>query len=69
MIIEEEEPVDVQLGKKRKSNEDDPFAFNETESKAVPKAKRLRTEFSLLRHKGLFFFSLCLYIENFRIKF
>jgi hypothetical protein len=53
MIIEEAKPTSIQQGQKRKSNQDsnDPFDFNETDSSMDSKAKRLRSEFSLLRHK------------------
>jgi hypothetical protein len=55
MIIEEAKPINIPQGQKRKSKEDlsDPFDFNETDSdsKIDSKAKRLRSEFSLLRHK------------------
>uniref|UniRef100_A0AC34GWS9 WAPL domain-containing protein n=1 Tax=Panagrolaimus sp. ES5 TaxID=591445 RepID=A0AC34GWS9_9BILA len=54
LIIEEEKPANIQQGQKRNSNqrdEEDPFVFNESDSSNAAKAKRLRSEFSLLRHK------------------
>uniref|UniRef100_A0AC35GRR9 WAPL domain-containing protein n=1 Tax=Panagrolaimus sp. PS1159 TaxID=55785 RepID=A0AC35GRR9_9BILA len=56
MIIEEEKPTNIQQGQKRKSDEldkEDPFDFNETDSSISSKAKRVKPEFSLLRHKQL----------------
>jgi hypothetical protein len=56
MIIEEEKPTNIQQGQKRKSDEldkEDPFDFNETDSSIASKAKRVKPEFSLLRHKQL----------------